>query len=88
MQLLARRFGADCLVKVSELEIRQYATNGLAIGHSWIVPSVVPPRIVRLAQDLGMRVHSIVMSELCEKAGGASRCLVCRVPAEIAQRLA
>ncbi len=28
--------------------------------------------------DLGMRVISLEMKELCEKAGGASRCLVSR----------
>lgn len=88
MQLLAHRFGAERLIPVTESEIRQYATNGLPIADSWIAPSVVPARVLRLVGELGLRVRSIVMSELCEKAGGASRCLVCRIPADLARGLA
>lgn len=34
-----------------------------------------------------MTIVTLPMRELCEKAGGASRCLVCLVPASIAAEL-
>lgn len=75
---LRARFGEERLVEVTEDEIRRYATNGLPIGRDLLTPSVTPPRVARLVTDLGMRVISLEMKELCEKAGGASRCLVSR----------
>jgi hypothetical protein len=38
----------------------------------------VPDRVARLVASLGMRVLRLTMRELCDKAGGASRCLVSR----------
>ena len=86
MSLLERRFGRSRLVSVSEAEIRSYATNGLPVNDTWLAPSVVPERVRHLVEELGMRVVTLAMQELCEKAGGASRCLVCRAP-ELGGRL-
>lgn len=77
---LEARFGRDRIERVSEEEIRAYATNGLAVGDTWLAPSVVPERVRRLVESLGMKVELLRMRELCEKAGGASRCLVCHAP--------
>ncbi len=77
---LAARFGGWRLDPVSEDEIRSYATNGLPIGDRWLAPSVVPKRVRDRVAALGMKVVELPMGELCEKAGGASRCLVCHAP--------
>ncbi|MEJ7730725.1 MAG: hypothetical protein WKG00_16095 [Polyangiaceae bacterium] len=89
MARLQERFGDKALVPVSEAEIKSYATNGLPLGFSLLAPSVVPERVRTLCEELGMRVVSLDMGELCEKAGGASRCLVsrARVPDEVAARI-
>ncbi len=84
IQRLQKRFGADCIVPVTKDEICAYATNGLPIGDTWIAPSVAPRRVVDLVRGFGISAMLLEMRELCEKAGGASRCLVCRVPADIA----
>jgi N-dimethylarginine dimethylaminohydrolase len=76
--LLERRFGRERLLLVTEEEIRHYATNGLPVGRELLAPSVVPERVRTLVEGLGMRVVPLVMRELCEKGGGASRCLVSR----------
>lgn len=73
---LAARFGEARLVPVSEEEIRSYATNGLPIGRSLLAPHLIPPRVADLVLAAGMEVVTLDMRELCEKAGGASRCLV------------
>jgi N-dimethylarginine dimethylaminohydrolase len=77
---LEARFGKDRLVQITEAEIRSYATNGLPIGKTLLAPSLVPDRIVDLVKSFGMDVELLAMDELCGKAGGASRCLVCHVP--------
>ena len=79
---LVARFGEARIVEVSEEEIRSYATNGLPIGRDLIAPSLLPDRVAAIVTELGMRVVRSPMRELCEKAGGASRCLVshARVP--------
>jgi N-dimethylarginine dimethylaminohydrolase len=77
---LMRRFGGGRMEHVSEEEIRCYATNGLPVGDTWLAPSVVPGRIKDLVAGWGMRVLELSQRELCEKAGGASRCLVCHAP--------
>jgi N-dimethylarginine dimethylaminohydrolase len=77
---LLRRFGGGRVEHVEEEEIRAYATNGLPVGDAWLVPSVVPDRIKSMVAGWGVRVVELPMRELCEKAGGASRCLVCRAP--------
>ncbi len=69
-------FGAGALVEVSEDEIRAYATNGLPVGGDWLVPHLVPERVAELVASWGVGVVRLPMAELCEKAGGASRCLV------------
>jgi N-dimethylarginine dimethylaminohydrolase len=76
MARLVRRFGKEALVEVTEPEIRSYATNGLPIGREVLAPSIVPARVVALLGAAGMTVVPLKMGELCEKAGGASRCLV------------
>jgi N-dimethylarginine dimethylaminohydrolase len=80
---LERRFEKSRILPVSEDEIRSYATNGLPVGDTWLAPSVVPERVKALVSEAGMRVVTLEMRELCEKAGGASRCLVCRASAPI-----
>jgi len=75
---LADRFGGARLELVTEDEIRSYATNGLPMGRTWLAPSVVPSRVRQVMVGLGMNVAALSMQELCEKAGGASRCLVCK----------
>ncbi len=77
---LEQRFGKERLLFVTEEEIRSYATNGLPVGNAWLTPSVVPERVRSMVVDAKMRVIPIAMRELCEKAGGASRCLVCCAP--------
>jgi N-dimethylarginine dimethylaminohydrolase len=76
-------FGADRLIPVSEDEIRLYATNGLPIGRDVLVPHLVPRRVRALLTELGLNVVELEMVELCEKAGGASRCLVSHAPIEV-----
>jgi N-dimethylarginine dimethylaminohydrolase len=73
---LEAAFGADALVPVSVEEITRYATNGLPIGRDILAPHLTPPRVLGLMRDLGLEVVVLPMIELCEKAGGASRCLV------------
>jgi N-dimethylarginine dimethylaminohydrolase len=80
VERLQARFGRDRIERVTEAEIRSYATNGLPVGDRWLAPSVVPERVRRLVEGFGMHVELFEMSELCEKAGGASRCLVCHAP--------
>lgn len=73
---LVERFGRERILDVTEEEIRSYATNGLPIGDVLLAPSLVPARVVELVRGLGLRVELLAMRELCDKAGGASRCLV------------
>lgn len=73
---LAARFGRDRLLFVSLEEIRRYATNALPIGDAILAPSLLPDRVRSLFAGLGLSVQLFPMTELCEKAGGASRCLV------------
>lgn len=75
MTRLEARFGPK-LVEVTEDEIRSYATNGLPVGRELIAPSCIPQRVRALVEQFGMRVAPLPMGELCEKGGGASRCLV------------
>jgi len=74
--LLERRFGRERLVSVTKEEVRSHATNGLPLGNELLAPSVLPERVRALVEGLGMRVTSFVLRELCEKGGGATRCLV------------
>ncbi|GMU07256.1 dimethylarginine dimethylaminohydrolase family protein [Corallococcus caeni] len=76
--LLEQRFGANRLVRVTEADIRRYATNGLPLGRDLLAPTVMPPHIVETFERLGLRVVSMPMPELTEKGGGSSRCLVSR----------
>lgn len=73
---LLAAFGKERIVPVSVDEIRAYATNGLPIGGDVLAPHLVPERVTDLMKSWGLRVASLPMRELCEKAGGASRCLV------------
>jgi N-dimethylarginine dimethylaminohydrolase len=74
--LLEQRFGRERLLPVTGEEIRHYATNGLPFGKELLAPSLMPERVRSLVEAQGMRVTPFVMRELCEKGGGASRCLV------------
>ena len=74
--LLEQRFGRERLLPVTGEEIRHYATNGLPFGKELLAPSLVPERVRALVEAQGMRVTLFPMRELCEKGGGASRCLV------------
>jgi N-dimethylarginine dimethylaminohydrolase len=76
LAVLEARFGKDRMHLVSEEEIRLYATNGLPIGDTVLCPSIVPERVRKVMERSGMKVDLLPMPELCEKAGGASRCLV------------
>jgi len=78
--VLEARFGRDRIHFVSEEEIQAYSTNGLPIGDTILCPSLLPDRVRRLIERQGMKVAELKMIELCEKAGGASRCLVCVAP--------
>jgi N-dimethylarginine dimethylaminohydrolase len=75
---LEAAFGAEALVPVTVDEITRYATNGLPVGREILAPHLTPPRVLGLMRDLGLSVVVLPMVELCEKAGGASRCLVSR----------
>lgn len=75
---LEAAFGAEALVPVTVDEIRSYATNGLPVGREVLAPHLTPPRVVDLMKGWGLEVVILPMTELCEKAGGASRCLVSR----------
>ncbi len=79
---ITRRFGQARIVAVTEEEIRAYATNGLPVGREILAPSVIPDRVRGLLEAMGLGVVLLPMVELCEKAGGASRCLVSRAPVD------
>jgi len=74
--LLEQRFGRERLLPVTGEEIRHYATNGLPFGRELLAPSLMPQRVRALVEAQGMSVTLLAMRELCEKGGGASRCLV------------
>jgi len=79
LALLEARFGRDRMHFVSAEEMKAYATNGLPIDSCLLSPSCTPNRVSKLVTGAGMNVELLPMTELCEKAGGASRCLVCVV---------
>ena len=76
---LVGTFGDDRLVPVTVDEIRGYATNGLPIGNDVLAPHLTPLRIRALFEAFGLHVVLLPMHELCEKGGGAARCLVSHV---------
>lgn len=88
MESLVERFGDERILRITIDEATCYATNALPIGATLIAPTLAPERVLDAATALGARVVRLDMRELCEKAGGASRCLVCRVPAAIGRQLA
>lgn len=77
LAMLEARFGRDRVHFVSEEEIHCFATNGVVLGDTVIVASILPKRTKGTLTRLGMKVVEIAMPELCEKAGGGPRCLVC-----------
>lgn len=85
MAELERAFGASALVPVSVEEIRSYATNGLPIGGDVLAPHLTPARVLDAMRSWGVGVVVLPMVELCEKAGGASRCLVSRARVDAAR---
>lgn len=87
MQKLEDAFGADALLPISLEEAKAYATNALPVASKLIAPTIAPQRVLDALAARGMTIIQLPMRELCEKAGGASRCLVCRVPASIAKAL-
>lgn len=76
---LETRFGRDRIHFVSAEEMQHYATNVLPVGDTIIAPTILPDRVKKLFEKQGLKVKTLPMTELCEKAGGAARCLVCRV---------
>lgn len=76
LQALEARFGKERLLEVTEDEIRHYATNGLPVGRDLLAPSIIPERVLGLVERAGMTVERLELPNLCEKGGGASRCLV------------
>jgi N-dimethylarginine dimethylaminohydrolase len=79
MAALEARFGRDAMHLVSQEEIQCYATNALPIGATLLAPSIFPGRVRRVVEREGMSVAELGMPELCEKAGGGTRCLVCKI---------
>ena len=77
LAVLEARVGRDRMHFVSQEELRCYATNGLPIGDSLLCPTNLPPRVRALFEKLGVKVVELPMIELCDKGGGASRCMVC-----------
>jgi len=77
LALLEARVGRDRMHFVSEEEICCYATNGLPVGDTVLAPSILPQRVRGIIEREGFKVAELALPELCEKAGGASRCLVC-----------
>jgi N-dimethylarginine dimethylaminohydrolase len=73
---LEKAFGRERLVPVTLDEGKAYATNGLPIGRDVLAPHLTPARVRDLLGSMGLTVVVLSMTELCEKAGGASRCLV------------
>jgi N-dimethylarginine dimethylaminohydrolase len=88
LRILEDSFGKDVLLPISLEEAKAYATNALPVGSRLIAPSIAPTRVLDALAERGMTIITLSMRELCEKAGGASRCLVCRIPASIAATLA
>lgn len=83
LDTLERTFGKECMIQVSESEIRDYATNGLPVGRDLLAPHLVPARVREEFTRAGMNIVTLEMRELCEKAGGASRCLVSRASIDV-----
>ena len=84
---LVDAFGKDRIIEITEQEARRYSTNALPVGQHLIAPSIAPQRVLDALADAGMNIVSLPMRELCEKAGGASRCLVCLIPGHVAANL-
>jgi N-dimethylarginine dimethylaminohydrolase len=82
---LESAFGKKRVLAVSVEEVRAYATNGLPIGGDVLAPHLTPLRVLELLRSLGLSVVLLPMTELCEKAGGASRCLVSHATVEAEQ---
>lgn len=78
LERLVSAFGSDAIVPVSVDEVRHYATNGLPVGNDVLAPHLTPVRVIDRMRSWGLGVTILPMVELCEKAGGASRCLVSR----------
>jgi N-dimethylarginine dimethylaminohydrolase len=74
---LEARFGRDRIHFVSAEESRGYATNGLPIDGVVLTAHCTPPRVEKILRAQGLGVERMEMEELCGKAGGAARCLVC-----------
>ena len=79
LALLEARLGRDRLLFVSEEELHDHALNVLPIGDTLLAPTGLPARVRRLFERNDMKVVELDMPELREKAGSATRCLVCKV---------
>lgn len=80
LALLEARIGRDRMHFVSSEEMRCYSTNAIAFGLSLLAPSILPERVHHLFERDGLDVTPLAMTELCEKGGGGTRCLVCHFP--------
>ncbi len=74
---LEARFGRDRMHFVSAEESQWYATNGLPIGNTLLAPHCTPARVEKILRAQGVTLERLSMTQLCENAGGAARCLVC-----------
>ena len=75
---LEGRFGREALLEVPEAHIREYVTNGLPIGRELLAPTITSSEALAPLIARGVEVVRVDLSEMCDKAGGASRCLVSR----------
>jgi len=82
---LQLRFGRDVLLEVSEADIREYVTNGLPMARELLAPTVTSPEALAPLTARGVELVRVDLSELCDKAGGASRCLVSRAFIDLAR---
>ena len=79
LALLEARFGRDRIHLISQAETLSYANNALPVGDVLIAPRTFAPRVKDLVEREGMKLVMLDLPELCGKAGGASRCMVCVV---------
>ena len=80
LALLEARVGRDQMHFVSCEEMLGFATNLAVLGDTLLAPSILPERVRQLLARDGVHIEDLPMHELCEKAGGAARSLVCHVP--------
>lgn len=76
---LEARCGRDRVHFTSEDEMHHHAMNLVVIGDTVLAPEVLQPRVRKILDKHGLTIVDLELSELCDKAHGASRRFVCRV---------